>query len=71
MGVIPTIDYDMFPRQGDLKGKRVAVCFRYAIDKELTGTVIRNDMEDPFRTIIVLDDGRAVLATECQWRPLP
>jgi hypothetical protein len=33
------------------------------------GTIIRDDMEEPFRTIISLDDGRVILATECMHSP--
>jgi hypothetical protein len=48
-------------------GKRVEVCFHYDTDNMMFGTIIRNDMENPWVTIIKLDDDRIVLTTECQW----
>jgi hypothetical protein len=35
----------------------------------LMGEVVRDDIEAPYIMIIRLDDGRHVLATECQWQP--
>jgi hypothetical protein len=35
------------------------------------GTIVRDDNEPPWRTIIRLDDGRVVLASECQYSPFP
>lgn len=58
-----------FPKQGDHLGKRTDVCFHYGAGGETTGVVVRDDMEDPWLTIIRLDDGRHVLATECQYSP--
>lgn len=34
----------------------------------MTGTIIRDDAEEPFETLIRLDDGRVIRAVECQWR---
>lgn len=69
MGSIPSIDMDRFPTQGDLLGKRARVCFHYAADTTMGGEIVRDDMSEPFVTIIKLDDGRHVLATECQYIP--
>ena len=66
MGVVATIDHKSFPRQSDLLGKRVRVCFRYDTDHELGGECVRDDLETPWMTILRLDDGRHVLAGECQ-----
>lgn len=68
MGVVATIDYDRFPKQGDWLGCRTRVCFNYQ-SQIVMGTIIRDDDEAPFLTIIRLDDGRFVLATECQYSP--
>jgi hypothetical protein len=67
MGVVESIRADHFPRQSDRIGKRVRVCFNYDTSMTVNGTVVRDDMEAPWRMIIRLDDGRHVLATECQY----
>ena len=67
MGVISTIDYESFPKQGDLIGKRVRVVFKYDTSHEIEGECVRDDIEEPHRTIFRLDDGRFVLASECQY----
>ena len=67
MGVCSTIDYDNYPKQGDLVGKRVLVCFNYDTNKAIGATCVRDDREHPYQTIFLLDDGRYVLATECMY----
>lgn len=69
MGCVPSITADGFPGQGILKGKRTSVCFHYDTSKRFNGTIVRDDVEAPFVTIIKLDDGRFVLSTECQHSP--
>jgi hypothetical protein len=68
MGVVSTIRADGFPKQSDRIGARVEVCFHYDTSMTVNGTIIRDDMEEPWETIIRLDDGRHVLTTECQYR---
>lgn len=51
-------------------GKRVEVIFNYDTRHPIQGQIVRDDQEEPRFTIIKLDDGRYVLTTECQWRPL-
>jgi hypothetical protein len=48
---------------------RTRVCFNYDTSKTIMGTIVRDDYEDPWRTIISLDDGRVVLGSECQHAP--
>lgn len=67
MGNRDNISYDQFPKQGSHLGRRVEVCFHYNTSRLLGGTVIRDDHEEPWVTIIALDDGRYVLADECQY----
>lgn len=73
MGCVNTINYDKFPIQFDDSykypqlGRRVRVCYHYDTSKEHTGVIVRADREEPFQTIIALDNGRYVLATECQY----
>lgn len=71
MGKVAAIGFDRFPNQGEYKGRRVRVCFNYDSSREIMGTVIRDDAEEPGRLIIQLDDGRVVLSTECMYSPLP
>jgi len=67
MGVISTIDYESFPKQGHLVGKRVRVVFKDDTSHEIEGECVRDDREEPHRAIFRLDDGRFVLASECQY----
>ena len=73
MGCVKTITYDNFPKQADETyeyphlGKRVEVCYHYDTTKVHYGTVVRDDREEPYQTIIALDNGRYVLGTECQF----
>ncbi len=67
MGTQQNITHDRFPAQGSFVGKRVHVCFHYDTSRKVEGTIVRDDGESPNVTIIRLDDGRHVLATECQY----
>lgn len=68
MGCVPTVTATSMPRPGRFAGQRVGVLFHYG-QEEFSGVVVRDDAEAPFVTIIRLDDGRHILATECQYRP--
>lgn len=76
MGCVSTIDFDKFPKQADQNykypklGKRCEVVFHYNTSRPLMGTIVRDDIEEPYETIIKLDDGRYIRGTECQYRPL-
>ncbi len=70
MGSVPNISATSWPTQGSYLGKRVRVCFHYDTTQEVLGTIVRDDNEDPWRTIISLDTGRVVLATECMYSPI-
>ena len=75
MGCIDTITYDKFPKQKDENykypqfevGSRVKVCYHYDTSKYHYGTIVRDDLEEPFETIIKLDNGRYLRAVECQF----
>lgn len=73
MGCVNTISYDNYPKQADdtykypQVGKRVEVCYHYNTRYKHYGTIVRSDIEEPFQTIIALDNGRYLLATECQY----
>lgn len=68
MGVVENVGHDRFPKQGSHKGLRAQVMFNYS-SPTLGGVIIRDDAEAPWETIIQLDDGRIVRATECQYSP--
>lgn len=68
MGVVENITADRFPEQGRYLGVRAEVLFHFA-GPALGGRIVRDDREDPWVTAIHLDDGRLILATECQYRP--
>ena len=75
MGCIDTITYDKFPKQKDENykypqfkvGSRVKVCYHFDTSKYHYGTIVRDDLEEPFETIIKLDNGRYLRAVECQY----
>lgn len=67
MGNVRTITSRTFPKQGSCLGKRVEVFFHYDTSTVLNGECVRDDIEEPFRAIFKLDDGRFVLADECQY----
>ena len=67
---VRTVSFDKFPKQGSYAGRAVEVCFHYDTSKMLKGVIVRDDTEEPHLTIIKLEDGRHVLATECQYAPL-
>lgn len=67
MGVVSSVGYSKFPKQGRYYGRSVEVCFNYDTSAIVKGVIVRDDIEEPFRTIIHLSDGRYVLATECQY----
>lgn len=69
MGAVKNIGYDKFPKQGELLNKDVQVCFRYDTSKVINSTVVRDDYEEPWLTIIRLNDGsgRYILSSECQY----
>lgn len=67
MGVHPNIGMVEFPKQGTYVGRKCKVAFNYEFDNVIYGVLVRDDREDPHRTIIQLDDGRYVMGTECQY----
>lgn len=59
-----------FPKQGKYINTRAEVVFGYDLSRRFGATIVRDDAESPGRMILRLDDGRYVLSTECQYRPL-
>lgn len=68
MGCVPTISMSRFPKQSKVVNRQCNVCFNYDIDNAIKGTIIRDDCEEPYETLIRLDDGRVVRGVECQYR---
>ncbi len=69
MGNKPNVSHDKFPKQGKYAGTRVEVTFNYEFDNPIQGTMVRDDSEEPWETIIRLDDGRFIRGVECQYAP--
>ena len=75
MGIVKNISMDSFPKQGNFLGRKVEVCFHYDTSRTIKGTIVRDDSEEPYVTIIQLEQdeymnyvkGPYVLATECQY----
>ena len=67
MGCVETIDAYRFPKQSEYVNRRCNVCFKYDTSNIIPGTLIRDDREEPYETLIKLDDGRVVRGTECQF----
>lgn len=67
MGCVSTITAYAFPKQSEYVNRRCNVCFHYDTSIEIPGTIIRDDREEPFETLIKLDDGRILRAAECQY----
>lgn len=68
MGLQKNVGYSTFPKQGSHLGKSLNVCFNYDTTKIIKGQCVRDDIEEPGRTIIKLEDGRFVMSTECQFQ---
>jgi hypothetical protein len=67
MGVHSKVGFKRFPKQGDMLGREVRVCFNYDTSRTIPGKVVRNDHEDPHLMLIQLEDGRIVRDVECQY----
>jgi len=68
MGVHDNVGFNKFPKQSDRVGCVVRVCFNYDTSETILGRIVREDVEEPGKMIIKLNDGRYVLSTECQYR---
>lgn len=67
MGTKANVGFNMFPKQGNLLGGRVKVCFAHDAANVVGGECVRDDYEEPWETIFKLDDGRYVRSVECQY----
>ncbi len=56
MGTQANVGMNCFPKQGTWKDKPVSVIFDYDTEDRINGTIVRDDWEDPFITIIKLED---------------
>jgi|SRR3989344_2397127 len=57
------------PEQGNYLGKCAEVCFHYN-ERTIRGIIVRDDMAEPFKELIELEDGRIISSTECQYCPI-
>ena len=71
MGIHANISATKWPKQGRLLGAKVNVCFNYDPDVQFAGVIVRDDAEEPFRTIIHMPyKNRFVEAVECMYQVL-
>ena len=68
MGIVNNINFNEFPKQGDKLNSKVEVCYNYDTSKYHNGVIVRDDINEPFITIIKLENGNYILATECMYR---
>jgi len=68
MGCHENISTEKFPKQGPFFNQRVQVCFNYDTSKTVDRKIVRDDVEDPHKTIIKLNNGNYVLSSECQYQ---
>ncbi len=71
MGTHPNLDHERYPKQSENVGDYAWVTFNYDTERPIRALVVRDDREGPNRTILVLDDGRTVMSTECQFTFAP
>ena len=69
MGSHKNVSYHKFPKQSNYLYGKTKVCFNYNAEV-IKGVIVRDDMEDPFVTIIKLEDGRHILGIECMYSPI-
>ena len=67
MGCVKTITKHHFPNQSSYVNQRCEVCFHYDTSEMVGGTIVRDDLEEPFETLIQLDNGHIVRGVECQY----
>lgn len=67
MGCVKTISKYSFPKQSGHVNQRCEVCFHYDTSQTVDGTIVRDDREEPFETIIKLDNGHIIRGVECQY----
>lgn len=67
MGHVDSITHETFPTQGKRLGSEASLCFHYHTEKRLKAKCIRDDIDAPFRTIFQTEDGKIILADECQY----
>lgn len=67
MGCVDNISYDKFPQQSKRVNCRVRVCFHYDTKKWINGVIVRDDIESPGETLIMLRNGMIVIGKECQY----
>ena len=66
MGNVAGVSHDEWPRQA-YHAQPVRVTFNYDLSRVMLGTIVRDDLDPPWETIIRLDDGRYVRGVECQY----
>lgn len=58
------------PPQGTFRNRMASVIYNHDSTRRSVGKIVRDDMEEPFSTVIKLDVGHFVLGRECQYSPM-
>lgn len=68
-GILEMRDVGIYkvPNQSKDVGKQTKVIFNYDSTQKHEGVIIRDDIEEPFLTLIKLDAGPFIISTECQY----
>jgi hypothetical protein len=65
-----TITHDSFPAQLPILGAEAVVALDNDVINVVTGRIVRADAEEPHVAVLLLEDGRAVLGSECVFTPV-
>ena len=70
MGIVKNIGYNLSPKASENVGKRIEECYVCEEDILKNGIIVRDDIEEPFETIIRVENIRYIRAEECQFSTL-
>jgi hypothetical protein len=63
----PFVTRDRFPAQSEQLGARCVVAFNGDLANLIADEIHATTVEEPCRTIVLLDDDRTVLGSECAY----
>lgn len=55
-------------KQGNFINRKCNIFFNYNIKNFISGKIIRDDIEEPFKTLIKLNDGTIIDSKECLYQ---
>lgn len=66
-GYLKAGEIELPERQGPFLNKRVEIVYHYDVSNAEHGTIVRDDIDEPYLTIIKTDTGKFIFSTECQY----